>query len=91
MNRKRFEQRFKGMLYCLSIQKDAEEDYTSYATKMAWEGWVAAMSYCLQVLLEEEMCLQQEGSLEWTEDDGEAFRRKVCNKLFGEHSPFWER
>ena len=42
MSRKRFEQQFKGMPYCLSMQKDAEGDYVSYGTKMAWEGWIAA-------------------------------------------------
>lgn len=90
MSRERFEQQFKGMPYRLSMQKDLEGDYTSYATKMAWEGWIAAMSYCMQVLLDEEMCLQQEGLSAWLDDDGEAFRRKVCNKLFEEHSPFWK-
>ena len=42
MNKEAFEAKFKGMPYCLSMQKDAEGDYVSYGTKMAWEGWVAA-------------------------------------------------
>ena len=90
MSRKRFEQHFKGMPYCLSHQKNEDGGYASYAMKMAWEGWQAAMAYAQQVLLEEEMPLSKENLLEWPEENGEAFRRNVCNKLFEEDSPFHE-
>lgn len=42
MSREVFEQQFKSMPYCLSMQKNEEGDYVSYGTKMAWEGWCAA-------------------------------------------------
>lgn len=42
MSKERFEQQFKDMPYRLSMQKNEEGGYTSFATKMAWEGWVAA-------------------------------------------------
>lgn len=90
MNKEAFEAKFKGMPYCLSMKKDEEGDYTSFDTKMAWEGWCAAMSHVLQVLMEEEVPLNTADTLEWPEGKGEAFRRNVCNTLFEEFSPFWK-
>lgn len=90
MSKERFEKQFKGMPYCLSAEKDPEGDYTSYGMKMAWEGWEAAMAYAQQVLMEEEMPLSTANMLSWPEENGEAFRRNVCNKLFEKSSPFWK-
>ena len=93
MIKEAFEHHFgPGSKYGLSLKKDQEGDYTSYDTTMAWEGWIAAMSHCMQTLLEEPMPeLDSISSLSgFPEEDGEAFRRNVSDKLFGSTSPLYK-
>lgn len=60
MSREVFEAKFGAQPYCLSLQKDRDGDYTSYGTKMAWEGWYAASMHAYFLIEENKDSLQSQ-------------------------------